>query len=115
MRAPLIFSAALILGLLAVVPAASALTLQTSKNPEDSSDSSSNSGGANLTDPESGLPAHIGSPNYLSQQTEDSGSSFHIGGATVHFGMSGGAGGQPGGNQWFLDSPASRNVPSQMH
>jgi hypothetical protein len=114
MRLPLTFSAALILGLLAVAPAASALTLQTSRNPDDSS-SDSSSGGANLTDPDSALP-HFGSPSYLSQQSEDSGSTFHIGGGTVHFGVSGGAGGaQPGGNQWFLDSPASRTVPSQMH
>jgi hypothetical protein len=111
MRAPLTFSVALILGLLAVAPAASALTLQTSRDPNDSGSP------ANLSDPDdAALPQHFGSPSYLNQQSGNSGSTFHIGGATVHFGMSGGDGGsQYGGNQWFLDSPASRTVPSQMH
>lgn len=106
MRAPLTFSALLALAVLAVAPAASALTLQTSRNPDS----------ANLTDPDDNVPLNPRSPlNMQSQGSEDTGSTFHIGNSTLHFGISNGASANPGANQWFLDSPASRTVPSQMH
>ncbi len=104
MRAPLTFPAALVVALLAAAPAASALTLQTSRNPD----------GMNLTDPDSNAPVNPQGRSFLSQQSEDSGTTMHIGGATLHFGVSNGAASSYGGNQWFLDSPASRTVPSQM-
>jgi hypothetical protein len=101
MRAPLTLPALLALALLATAPAASALTLQTSKSPADDAD---------LSDPNS-LPQN----NLTNQRSEDSGSTFHIGNSTLHFGISNGANtNNYGGNQWFLESPASRMVPSQM-
>jgi hypothetical protein len=106
MRAPLTISAALVAALLAAAPAASALTLQTSKNPTD---------GADLSDPDSGTPKNPQSPSFLNQRLEDNGTSMRIGNGTLHFGVTNGANSNYGGNQWFLDSPASRTVPSQMH
>jgi hypothetical protein len=104
MRAPLTFPAALVLALLAAAPVASALTLQTSRNPD---------GSTNLTDPDANPPVNPRGP--LNMQGQDSsGSTFHIGNSTLHFGVTGGAGADPTENRWFLDNPASRTVPSQM-
>ena len=77
MRAPLTFPAALVVALLAAAPAASALTLQTSRTPD----------GINLTDPDSNAPVNPQGRSFLSQQSEDSGTTMHIGGATLHFGL----------------------------
>lgn len=100
MRAPLTFAAGLAVALLAAAPMASALTIQTNRNPSD---------GANLSDPDNNAQ------NLTGQRSGDGGSTMHIGGATVHFGVTNGPGMSYGGarNNWFLDSPASRTVPSQ--
>jgi hypothetical protein len=107
MKAPLTMSAALLAALLVGAPAASALTLQTQKSQTD---------GANLSDPDSNPPINPRGPlNFQTEQGSSSGTTFHIGSSTLHIGVTGGPGAEPGGNQWFLDSPASRTVPSQMH
>lgn len=100
MRAALTFPAVVVMALLVTQPMASALTIQTARDPADS---------ANLSDP--GSSPH----NFQGQPLEDNGSTMHIGGATLHFGVSNGPGASYGGgaNNWFLDSPASRTVPSQ--
>lgn len=100
MRLPVLSIAAAI-ALLAAIPVASALTLQTSKSPADDD--------APINDPGT---TH---QNLRSQPAEDNGYTTKLGGTTLHFGISQPHGGASGGNNWFLDSPASRTVPSQAH
>ena len=100
MRAPLTIAAAA-LALLTGAPGASALTLQTQSDHTTLDTTVPN-------DP----PSPVMRQNLRGQPAEDQGVTTHIGNSTVHFGMSRGS--EPsGGNQWFLDSPASRTVPSQ--
>lgn len=87
------------IALLAAMPAASALTLQTNTSPADD--------GSRVTDPDDVRQ------NLQSQPTNDGGYTTKIGGTTLHFGVSQPDGGASAGNNWFLDSPASRTVPSQ--
>jgi len=98
MRLPWSLSAAAI-AFLALAPVASALTLQTSPPPA--------ADDGQVPDP------HDVRQNLRGQPAEDNGVTTKIGGATLHFGMSQRNGGDFGGNNWFLDSPASRTVPSQ--
>lgn len=98
MRFALPFAA--LLALFAAAPAALALTLQTNNSPagEDTS----------VTNPNDVRPHLQGQP------AEQSGITTKIGSSTFHFGVSRGTGmSGGGGNNWFLDSPASRTVPSQ--
>ena len=100
MRAPLTISAAIALAFLAAAPVASALTLQTNND-------NAAVDGPRVADPDTVRQ------NLQGQRTEGSGVTTHLGNTTVHFGISHGNGGAYGGNNWFLDSPASRTVPSQ--
>jgi hypothetical protein len=95
MRLPLSIAVAL----LAAMPAASALTIQTN--------TSSSVDGPRVADPDDVRQ------NLRDQPTNDGGYTTKIGGTTLHFGISQPNGGASGGNNWFLDSPASRTVPSQ--
>jgi hypothetical protein len=98
MRLSLSLSAAVI-GFFALAPVASALTLQTTPPPA--------ADNGQVPDPNDVRPHLQGQP------TEDSGLTTKIGNSTLHFGVSGRSGADYGGNQWFLDSPAARTVPSQ--
>jgi hypothetical protein len=98
MRLSLSISAAAI-AFFALAPIASALTLQTAPPPA--------AGDGQVPDPNDVRPHLQGQPR------EDSGVTTKIGNSTFHFGMSSRSGADYGGNSLFLDSPASRTVPSQ--
>lgn len=106
MRALLTISAAVALAFLAAAPVASALTLQTNND-------NAAVNGSRVAEPDDVGP----NMNLRGQQSQSDSNGYtaHIGNSTVHFGMSRGGGASDGSNQWFLDSPASRTVPSQMH
>lgn len=95
----LCLSVAAAIAFLAAAPVASALTLQT--NSPSATD-----------DPRVADPDDV-RQNLRNQPTNDGGYTTKLGGATLHFGISHPNGGASGGNNWFLDSPASRTVPSQ--
>ncbi len=82
----------------AAAPVASALTLQTNRSAADD---------AQVADPNDVRPHLQG------QQMNDNGWTTKIGNTTLHIGVSQGGRGDYGGNNWFLESPASRTVPSQ--
>jgi hypothetical protein len=91
------------LAFLATAPLASALTLQTQPD--------TSAAGGNAAQPYS--PDRTQQNLRGTLPPEDNGLTTHIGNSTLHFGVTHGAGSNDGGNQWFLDSPASRTVPSQ--
>ena len=94
--------AAAAIALLTTAPLAFALELQTSHPSADAADQAPDADVVrkNLTEPRPAIPGMttLGTTK--------------LGNTTIHFGASRSSG-AVGGNDWFLDSPAARTVPSQ--